>query len=363
MQYYAGDGPIGGRNVSMILSQVVIALLANPARKFSVTEQAYFQIWYETQSSALQAQVQGLVASGQLNFINGGWSMHDEANPTFIEMLDNTAVGQRAIASNFGASALPNVTWQIDPFGHSAFQGLLSSAQAGYFGVMWAREMIDFKFGACAAKKLERVWTPSVSRPELATFQGIFVDAGYGTPGELSRCDYPGKPADCDVSKAAADAASAISGDIFSFRLPNVRGNDIILNFGDDFTTENAPAYFEYMDALIAAFNSDPQQRFHAFYSTPSIYMGAKLASLPTLPVYAAGPGGSADFFPYNDDPQGHNLVRGGRALASLGARCALPTDLARARPPSAFLAPFPCSSTSGRATSPRGQASSTLCA
>ena len=92
--------------------------------------------------------------------------------------------------------------------------------------------MIDFKFGACAAKKLERVWTPSVSRPEIATFQGIFVDAGYGTPGELSRCDYPSKPTDCNVSKAAADAASAISGDIFSFRLPNVRGNDIILNFG-----------------------------------------------------------------------------------------------------------------------------------
>ena len=113
MQYYSGNGPIGGRNVSMILSQVVIALLANPARRFSVTEQAYFQIWYESLPPPEQAQVQGLVASGQLNFINGGWSMHDEANPTFIEMLDNTAVGQRAIVKNFGISALPNVTWQI----------------------------------------------------------------------------------------------------------------------------------------------------------------------------------------------------------------------------------------------------------
>ena len=256
-----------------------------------------------------------------------------------------------------------------DPFGHSSFQGELSSAQAGYYGVMWAREMIDFKFGACAAKKLERVWTPSVSRPEIATFQGIFVDAGYGTPGELSRCDYPSKPTDCNASKAAADAASAISGDIFSFRLPNVRGNDIILNFGgawrggsllppavcrdrarrfawlfilpsssfilcpnpfftDDFTAENAPALFEYVDALIAAFNSDPQQRFHAFYSTPSAYMGAKLATLPTLPVYAASSGGSADFFPYSDDPQGHNLVSGRLAEVAIGP---LPTDRARA--------------------------------
>ena len=36
--------------------------------------------------------------------------MHDEANPTFVDMLDNTHVGQRAIVDNFGVSALPNVT-------------------------------------------------------------------------------------------------------------------------------------------------------------------------------------------------------------------------------------------------------------
>ena len=49
--------------------------------------QAFFQIWYETQPAALQAQVQQLVANKQLTFTNGGWSMHDEANPTYIDML------------------------------------------------------------------------------------------------------------------------------------------------------------------------------------------------------------------------------------------------------------------------------------
>jgi hypothetical protein len=115
--------------VSQIISQVVLALSANPARKFSVTEQAYFQIWYETQSPATQAQVQSLVASGQLTFINGAFSMHDEANPTYVDMLDNTHVGQRNIASNFGVHSLPNITWQIDPFGHSAFQGVGASSR------------------------------------------------------------------------------------------------------------------------------------------------------------------------------------------------------------------------------------------
>jgi hypothetical protein len=72
------------------------------------------QIWYETQTPELQAAVQGLVASRQLVFLNGGWSMHDEASPSFVDMLDNTHVGQRAIIDNFGVSAIPNVTWQID---------------------------------------------------------------------------------------------------------------------------------------------------------------------------------------------------------------------------------------------------------
>ena len=86
-------------------------------RKFSYVEQAYFQRWYETQPAALQMAVRGLVSSGQLQFLNGGWSMHDEANPTFVDMLDNTAVGHRNIADNFGVEALPRTTWQIGLWG------------------------------------------------------------------------------------------------------------------------------------------------------------------------------------------------------------------------------------------------------
>ncbi len=44
MQYYSGTGPIHGRNVTKIIDEVVTALLANPKRKFSVVEQAFFQV-------------------------------------------------------------------------------------------------------------------------------------------------------------------------------------------------------------------------------------------------------------------------------------------------------------------------------
>ncbi|RYG50760.1 hypothetical protein EON66_11510, partial [archaeon] len=52
-----------------------------------------------------------------------GWCMHDEANPDYVSMIDQTTLGNRWLAQEFGPQAVPRVTWQIDPFGHSAVQG------------------------------------------------------------------------------------------------------------------------------------------------------------------------------------------------------------------------------------------------
>ena len=113
MQYYTGrEGSDYGQNVSAILGTVVPALLADPRRRFSYVEQAYFQLHFERQAPAVQDQIRTLVASRQLVFLNGGWSMHDEANPTFVDMLDNTGLGHRYILQNFGEAALPTITWQ-----------------------------------------------------------------------------------------------------------------------------------------------------------------------------------------------------------------------------------------------------------
>ncbi len=71
--------------------------------------------------------MRSLVDRGQLEFINGGWSMHDEACPTFIDMIDNTHLGGRLIYETFGV--VPRTTWSIDPFGHSAFTGSCASGR------------------------------------------------------------------------------------------------------------------------------------------------------------------------------------------------------------------------------------------
>ena len=74
-QYFDGTGPIKGRNVSKILTNVIAGLKRNATRKFTYCEQAFFAKWYETQTPGMQDDVKNLVATGQLVFINGGWSM------------------------------------------------------------------------------------------------------------------------------------------------------------------------------------------------------------------------------------------------------------------------------------------------
>lgn len=118
LQYYYGQNQsIYPAGVQYIIENVINSLEANPARTFAITEQFFFQLYYRSQTPARQAVIRQLVASGQLNFVNGGWVMHDEANPDFISMIDQQALGVRFLVDEFGPSAAPRVQWQLDPFG------------------------------------------------------------------------------------------------------------------------------------------------------------------------------------------------------------------------------------------------------
>ena len=75
-QYYAGlKSTIQQACVKCILDSLIPTLAANPDRKFIYVEQAYFQRWWAEQDAETQATTRALVASGQLEMVNGGWSM------------------------------------------------------------------------------------------------------------------------------------------------------------------------------------------------------------------------------------------------------------------------------------------------
>ena len=109
----------------------------------------------------MQAATKKLFNNNQLTFVNGGWCMHDEAAPHYVDMVDQTSLGHRLLKQEFNAT--PSIGWQLDPFGHSATQAALLSAEAGFDALFFARA--DYQDVALRGRNSasEFVWRASQS--------------------------------------------------------------------------------------------------------------------------------------------------------------------------------------------------------
>ena len=103
--------------VSHILSTTVSALAANSTRRFCWSEVAYLARWWEDQNTTTQATVRQLARSGQLEFVEGGWSQADEQVADLDERVENLMVGHEWLAEHIGVFAKPRLAWKLDPFG------------------------------------------------------------------------------------------------------------------------------------------------------------------------------------------------------------------------------------------------------
>ncbi|GLJ25232.1 hypothetical protein SUGI_0482830 [Cryptomeria japonica] len=294
-QYYTGSNNSVTRGcVKNVLDSLVLALQEDPNRKFIYVEQAFFQRWWREQTEEKQAQVKKLLDAGQLEFINGGWCMHDEATVHYIDMIDQTTLGHRFIKQQFNIT--PRIGWQIDTFGHSAVQAYLLTAEIGFDSVFFAR--IDYQDRAKRKeqKSLEVVWRGSKTFGSSAQiFAGVFPVHYSAPPGfqyELNDDSFPIQDdvllSDYNVDQRVNDFVNA------AIAQANItRTNHIMWTMGDDFDYEYADSWFKQMDKFIHYVNKDG--RVNAFYSTPSIYTDAKHAANEAWPLKLD------DYFPYAD--------------------------------------------------------------
>ncbi|KAK1325264.1 hypothetical protein QJS10_CPA01g00395 [Acorus calamus] len=286
--------PWKGACVQNVLDSVVVALLKDPNRKFIFAEQAFFQRWWVEQNEKTQEVVRKLVDSGQLEFINGGWCMHDEATTHYIDMIDQTTLGHRLIKTQF--NQVPRIGWQIDPFGHSAVQAYLLGAELGFDALYFARIDYQDRAKCWIDKSLEVIWLGSRT---FGSSSQIFTSAfpvHYSPPTgfhfEVDDNDPPVQDDpllyDYNVEQRVSDFISAAT------TQANVtRTNHIMWTMGDDFQYQYAESWFKQMDRLIHYVNKDG--RVNALYSTPSIYTDAKNAANESWPLKRD------DYFPYAD--------------------------------------------------------------
>ncbi|XP_026429937.1 alpha-mannosidase-like [Papaver somniferum] len=293
-QYYVGlNNTIQDACIENVLDSVVESLLRNPDRKFVFAEQAFFQRWWGEQNEHIQMAVKKLVETGQLEFVNGGWCMHDEATTHYIDMIDQTTLGHRMIKQQF--NAIPRSGWQIDPFGHSSVQAYLLGSELGFDSLHFWRMDYEDREKRYNDKSLEVIWRGSKTFGSTAQiFTNIFPVNYAPPPGfhfEVKDENYlplQDNPLlfDMNIENRVNDLITA------AISQANItRTNHIMWAMGDDFVYQYAETWFKQMDKLIHYVNKDG--RINALYSTASIYTDAKNAENETWPLK------TDDFFPY----------------------------------------------------------------
>ena len=123
-----------------IIDSVVTQLTYHPEYKFVIVEVAFLYRWWNQATDKERSKMKALVANKQLQFINGGWCMSDEANMYYEDFIDQMTVGLRWLKDTF--NYVPDVAWHIDPFGHHASSASLFS-QMGFNSIFFAR--IDYQ--------------------------------------------------------------------------------------------------------------------------------------------------------------------------------------------------------------------------
>ncbi|XP_031277275.1 probable alpha-mannosidase At5g13980 [Pistacia vera] len=277
---------IQGACVQNVLDSIVPALLADKNRILSEV------VDRPERGSPRYREAAHQVRSTRVN--KGGMCMHDEAAPHYIDMIDQTTLGpsiyQRRIQFD-------SKNWlAIDPFGHSAVQAYLLSAEVGFDSLFFAR--IDYQDRAKRKdeKSLEVVWRASKSLGSSAQiFAGAFPE-NYEPPSNfyyeinddspiiqdnMNLFDY-NVPERVNEFVAAAVAQANIT-----------RTNHVMWTMGTDFKYQYAHTWFRAMDKFIHYVNQDG--RVNAIYSTPSIYTDAKHAANEAWPLK------TDDYFPYAD--------------------------------------------------------------
>lgn len=270
---------------------------------------ADLQRWWELQSDETRATVRRLVDAGQVEVVNGGWCMADEANPTMYAATKQISEGHQWVKANLNATV--RAGYHIDPFGAGGGWPAIF-ADMGYDAFIGNRIDSMLKTAWKEDKHLEFLWRPSPSRGVGGQVWTHILDDHYSAFGGFDWEYFSGLGGDDITGATESPALVAADGKASFFDKPNLarratlwaieaqvrasgysHGKLLVLH-GDDFKFQTARKQYNNLDMLLAAVNTNTSVHgVTAHYSTISQYVDAVAADNATWPVYGA------DLMPY----------------------------------------------------------------
>lgn len=264
--YFTGE-------VKSILDTVVEALAADSQKRFVWEEVSFLSRWWKQASDQQKDAVKKFHATGQLEFIGGGWVMHDEAVTSMRGILNQMTEGLIFLNTTLGVR--PTIGWHIDPFGHSSFTPELYSLLM-YRAFVLNRIPDSIKQEMKKNKELEFHWqNPHTNH----TIFAHVLDSHYSTPLILGITTEQKARSFVDTCRT---------------RLQWYKTGHLLLPFGNDFHFQT-PSNFKDMDEILQYIRDHPGDfdNITAKYSTLTEYFDAVIDSGASFRVR------NDDFFPY----------------------------------------------------------------
>lgn len=276
-QYFYGDrNDIQRTMVEVELTSVIDSLLSDSKKTFMEVEMKFFKMWWDEQNEDMKSKTRQLVKNGQLELVNAGWSMHDEACPIYEDMIDNMMIGHDFILKEFGVK--PSIGWQIDPFGHSNTNARFF-AEMGFDAWFFARLDDEDKQRRVDTNEMEFVWMPNPQSlgKDVNIFTHVLFNHYEAPPGFTFEIDS-GDPEFISDKKSKDFNAEDRAQDLLAHlddRSSHYMTDEIFCLFGSDFQYKAGAWNYRNLDAMINYMNEYHGDKYQFVYSTPSKYIDA----------------------------------------------------------------------------------------
>ncbi|KAL8619582.1 hypothetical protein ACOMHN_019638 [Nucella lapillus] len=300
------------------LDNAVHKLAKHSSWRFIWAETAFLARWYKGASSDQRLALKKAISGGQLEVVTGGWVMTEEAVAHFAPMLDQLTEGHLWLKDELGIE--PNVSWSVDPFGHSPTMAYLLRG-SGVRSMVIQRVHYAIKRHLAKAQRFEFQWRQSWDESgstdiscHMMPFLSYSIVYSCG-PDPHVCCQFDFGQSSCALVNKIDKAAPVTDENInklswalweqFQKKAQLYGSNVILVPHGDDSRYSAVSEWDKQLgnlEKLINYMNADRDMNIKVEFGTLSDYFKAVADDVstsghpsPPLPTFVG------DFFPYND--------------------------------------------------------------